>query len=136
MLFTVYVAPVVQLSSSVYALHCTCRPCSAAVIFSVCSSLSMSLASYKRRPFNADFYRRNIVLCQEILEKTDRFAGALSCREKRHFLYFSGCFLLTASLRLRKMAVYTSLFTAEISRKLYHRIPETLKILCTILWHS
>jgi hypothetical protein len=49
------------------------------------------------------------------LTKTDRCAGALSCRwNQLLLLHFSRHFLLTASLRRRRLCTYISIFTVSI----------------------
>jgi hypothetical protein len=90
----------------------------------------ISVASQKRRLINVDFIRVNRYKsaaarsgenggCSSVvtlsfgkisLTETDRCAGALSSRRNQLcFLHFSGRFLLTASLRQRRMSMYSSL---------------------------
>jgi hypothetical protein len=108
----------------------------------------MSVASQKRRLFNADFSQGSrwkwawtrsgeyggcssavtLFFAKKCLTKTDRCAGALSCRRNQLLvLHFSGRFVLTASLSRRRMSMYISLFTATHSCKLYQRIPGTFR---------
>jgi len=89
-------------------------------LFSFSVALSnMSVASQKHHPFNADFSQGNkykagprsgeyggctsvvtLFFAKKCLTKTNQGAGALSpVRIRLLVIYFSGCFLLTASLR-------------------------------------
>jgi len=95
----------------------------------------MPVTSQKRRPFNANFSRGNgyksagaswgeygecssvvtLFFAKKSLTKTNRCAGALFWRRKQLLvLHFSGRFLLTASLRRRRMSLYINLFTVTI----------------------
>jgi hypothetical protein len=57
-----------------------------------------------------------LLLAKKSLTKTDRCAGALSRRRNQLlFLRFSGRFLLTVSLRGRRVSMYVSLFAVVIS---------------------
>ena len=97
--------------------------------------LMMSVASQKRRPFNADFSRAKrqklvgamsevygrfssvvtLFFAKRSLTKTDQCAGALSWRRNQLLiLHVSRSFLPTAPLRRRRMSIYISLFTAAI----------------------
>jgi len=58
----------------------------------------------------------HIVLCYKFFTKTDRWAGALSWRGNQPLLlHFSGRFLLTASLRRRRISAHVTLLTVTIS---------------------
>jgi hypothetical protein len=58
----------------------------------------------------------HVVFAKKSLTQTDRCDGALSWRRNQLLvLRFSGRFLLTASLRGRRVSIYISLFTIVIS---------------------
>jgi hypothetical protein len=102
----------------------------------------------KRRLFNADYTQGSrwkwaearsgeyggcssfvtLFFAKKFLTKTDRCAGALSCRRNQLLvLHFSGLLVLTASISRRGMSMYISLFTVAHSCKLYQRIPGTFR---------
>ena len=94
----------------------------------------MSVASQQRHPFNDDFSRGNrlnsagtssgewgcssvitLFFAMKPLTKTDQFAGALLWRiNQLSILHFSGCLLLTTSLRRRRTSMYISIYTLAI----------------------
>jgi len=80
------------------------------------------------------------VFAKKSLTKSDRCAGALSCRRNQLLvLHFSGHFLLTASLRRRKMSVYISLLTVTIPLNYTSEIQDILKplhISFALYWKS
>ena len=125
------------------------------------SYLFMSVTTQKRRPFNADFSRRNgyksagaswgeYVTCSSVftlfcaknsLTKTDRCAGALFWRRKQLFvLHLSGRLLMIASLRRRKMSLYINLFTVTIPVNYTNEFRERFETIayctCTMGWHD
>jgi len=92
----------------------------------------MSVSSHKSRSFNADFSGGNrytsaavragqysvvtLFLAKKSLTKINRCAAALSWRRNQlQALHFSGGYLLTASLRWRRLSVWMSIFTVAIT---------------------
>jgi len=113
----------------------SCKPFCKRLFSSSFAFVMISVASRERHHFNVDFIPGNrqklavarsgeyggcssvvtLFFAKKCLAKNDRCAGALSWR-RNHLLtlHISGRFLLTASLRRRRLSMYISLFTVAI----------------------